>query len=71
MTNNIIDCCEFGKARNALKRILTIIDNEITEIGSAFYDDPITAIYNSVDDAILTFRCYCGENEETTNVSTN
>jgi hypothetical protein len=54
--------CPFCKTRKILIEMLKTIEEEIpVSFGVPLYDDPITDIFNAVDDAISTFRCYCEE----------
>jgi hypothetical protein len=50
--------CPFCKARKLLQQAGELIA-KIPEIGAEFYDDPIRALANDIDNAESTFRCYC------------
>ena len=56
-----MDECQFCKTREVLEKIMEIIENEISEIGVDFYDNPITELYNAADNAKDTWRCMCNE----------
>ena len=58
--NAFFQPCQFCQTRKKLKKIIAILET-VPEIGSALYDDQITDAYNAVDDALSTWRCYCGE----------
>ena len=58
-----MDECSFCKGREALQKIMRIIEEELPETGASFYDDPITDLFNQADDACGTWRCYCEDDQ--------
>ena len=52
--------CQFCQTRKKLKKIIAILET-VPEIGSALYDDEITAVYNAAEDAASIWQCYCKE----------
>ena len=47
------DLCKIGAALAAMLKTL----DDFPEIGESFYDDPISEIYNAIDENIHKFEC--------------
>ena len=54
--------CELCKGRKVMQKVMKILDDEMPEpISTPFYDDPISDIYDALDNAMSTWQCMCEE----------
>ena len=51
------ESCQFCEMRAILQGWMGILD-ALPEVGSDFYDEPISEIYNAIDDAMGRWACY-------------